>query len=61
MTANTIKKKSVSITFLSYSKYLKSINILAVYGGTKIEKQITSLKRGPQIVIGTPGRTKDLI
>ena len=46
---------------LSYSKYLKSINILAVYGGTKIEKQIKSLKRGPQIVIGTPGRTKDLI
>ena len=40
---------------------MKSINILAVYGGTKIEKQIKSLKKGPQIVIGTPGRTKDLI
>tara|TARA_Y100000814_G_scaffold169687_1_gene123993 strand:- start:544 stop:1671 length:1128 start_codon:yes stop_codon:yes gene_type:complete len=37
------------------------INILAVYGGAKIEKQIKSLKKGPQIVVGTPGRTKDLI
>jgi ATP-dependent RNA helicase DeaD len=46
---------------LSYSKYLKMVNILAVYGGVKIEKQIKSLKKGPQIVVGTPGRTKDLI
>ena len=46
---------------LSYSKYLKMVNILAVYGGAKIEKQIKSLKKGPQIVVGTPGRTKDLI
>ena len=46
---------------IKYSKYLDKINILAVYGGSKIEKQIKSLKRGPQIVVGTPGRTKDLI
>ena len=46
---------------LSYSKYLKMVNILAVYGGAKIDKQIKSLKKGPQIVVGTPGRTKDLI
>jgi len=46
---------------LSYSKYVKMINILAVYGGAKIDKQIKSLKKGPQIVVGTPGRTKDLI
>ena len=46
---------------VGYSKYLKEIKILAVFGGTKIEKQIKSLKKGPQIVIGTPGRTKDLI
>ena len=45
----------------SYSKYLKEINILAVYGGVKIEKQFKSLKKEPQIIIGTPGRTKDLI
>ena len=46
---------------IGYSKYLEEIKILAIYGGTKIEKQIKSLKNGPQIVIGTPGRTKDLI
>ena len=46
---------------LSYSKYLKNINILSVYGGVKIEKQIKSLKKGPQIVVGSPGRTNDLI
>ena len=46
---------------IGYSKHLEEIKILAVYGGTKIEKQIKSLKKGPQIVIGTPGRTKDLI
>ena len=46
---------------LSYSKYLKNINILSVYGGVKIEKQIRSLKKGPQVVVGTPGRTNDLI
>ena len=46
---------------LTYSKYLKNINILSVYGGVKIEKQIKSLKKGPQIIVGTPGRTNDLI
>jgi len=51
----------ISNDLSSYSKYLKKINTLAVYGGTKIEKQIRSLKKGPQIIVGTPGRTKDLI
>ena len=45
----------------TYSKYLKNINILSVYGGAKIDKQIRSLKKRPQIIVGTPGRTKDLI
>lgn len=45
----------------AYAKYLKSVNIVAVYGGSSIEKQIKALKRGAQIVVGTPGRTRDLI
>ena len=45
----------------TYSKYLKNINTISVYGGEKIDKQIRSLKKRPQIVVGTPGRTKDLI
>ena len=46
---------------LSYSKHLKRINILAVYGGVKIENHIRALKKKPQVIVGTPGRTKDLI
>jgi ATP-dependent RNA helicase RhlE len=32
-----------------------------VVGGTNIERQIRDLKRGPHIIIGTPGRLKDLL
>ena len=45
----------------NYSKYIKGINIVAVYGGASIETQIKALNRGAHIVVGTPGRTKDLI
>src|SRR5690554_1665059 len=45
----------------SYSKYLDNAFVLAVYGGADIKKQIDGLKRKPQIVVGTPGRTMDLI
>ena len=44
-----------------YSKYLKKIQIVPVYGGASMETQIRALNKGPQIVIGTPGRTKDMI
>ena len=36
---------------LSYSKYLKKVNILAVYGGVKIEKHIRSLKKGLKLLL----------
>ena len=45
----------------TYSKYVSEIKILAVYGGTNIDTQIKSLNKGVHIVVGTPGRTKDLI
>ena len=45
----------------NYSKYVSGIKILAVYGGTNIDTQIKSLNKGVHIVVGTPGRTKDLI
>ncbi len=44
-----------------YAKYLKGVNVVAVYGGAKIEVQMKALKKGAHIVVGTPGRTKDLI
>jgi len=45
----------------SYSKYVKGFSVVAVYGGANIETQIRALKKGAQVVVGTPGRTKDLI
>ena len=44
-----------------FSKYIVSLNVVSVYGGSSIEKQIKSLKKGAHIVVGTPGRTKDMI
>ena len=45
----------------SFSKYIKGINIVAVYGGTSIINQIHALKHGAQIIVATPGRLIDLM
>ncbi len=50
----------VAEAFQSYSKYHK-ISILPVYGGQPIEWQLRALKRGVQVVVGTPGRILDHI
>jgi len=44
-----------------YAKYLGNVMIQPVYGGADAQKQINGLKKNPQIVVGTPGRTLDLI
>ena len=43
------------------AKYKTGIKILSVYGGTQIVKQIKTLKKGVEIVVGTPGRLMDLM
>ncbi len=48
---------SQEITLLS--KYIKGIKTLPIYGGQPIDRQIGALKKGVQIVIGTPGRVMD--
>ncbi|HNF72719.1 MAG TPA: DEAD/DEAH box helicase, partial [Chitinophagaceae bacterium] len=45
----------------NYSKYLKGVHIVAVYGGSSISTQIRELKSGAQIVVATPGRLIDLL
>lgn len=45
----------------SFSKYIKGINIVAVYGGTSIVDQMRALKHGAQIIVATPGRLVDLM
>ena len=44
-----------------FSKYVDGLNVVTVYGGADIMTQIRGLKKGAQIVVGTPGRTVDLI
>lgn len=44
-----------------YAKHLGKVMIQPVYGGADAQKQINGLKKNPQIVVGTPGRTLDLI
>ncbi len=41
------------------AKYIDGVRIAVIYGGQSISKQITALKRKPQIVIATPGRMLD--
>jgi ATP-dependent RNA helicase DeaD len=44
-----------------YSKYMDNLRVLPVYGGSSIESQIKSLKRGVHVVVATPGRLLDLM
>lgn len=44
-----------------FSAHTTGANIVPVYGGASIETQIREIKRGAQILVGTPGRTLDLI
>ncbi len=45
----------------TYAKFMGKVRILAVYGGSSVENQVRALKKGVNIVVGTPGRTLDLI
>jgi ATP-dependent RNA helicase DeaD len=47
--------------FETYAKYRKGVRIAAVYGGAPAGDQIRNIQRGAQVVVGTPGRTLDLI
>ncbi len=38
-----------------------SIYVLPIYGGQSIDRQISQIRRGSQIVVGTPGRVLDLL
>lgn len=44
----------------NYSKYL-DMNVVAVYGGADIRRQVTQINKGVSIVVATPGRLVDLI
>lgn len=45
----------------AFAKKITGLHTVAVYGGAPIQNQIKALKKGAHIVVGTPGRTGDLI
>ena len=49
----------VAAAFNSYAAHLPAVRTVAIYGGADFRDQIHQLKRGAQIVVGTPGRVMD--
>ncbi len=47
--------------FQSYSKHVNGAHVVAIYGGASIDGQIREMRKGPQIVVATPGRLVDMI
>ena len=44
-----------------YSRYIDGLHVQPVYGGSSIESQIRSLRKGAQVIVATPGRLIDLM
>jgi ATP-dependent RNA helicase DeaD len=51
----------ITADLMDYSKFTGKLKILAVYGGSSIDTQIRSLRRGVHIIVATPGRLIDLV
>ena len=49
----------VAEAFSRYGAHLPQINVLPIYGGSSYVVQLAGLKRGAQVVVGTPGRVID--
>lgn len=49
----------VAEAFQTYAAHLRGIHVLPIYGGQEYGRQIRQLKRGVQVVVGTPGRVMD--
>lgn len=51
----------ISGDMADFARYVDGLKILPVYGGSSIESQIRSLRKGVQVIVATPGRLIDLI
>jgi len=49
----------VAEAFQSYSRHLRGFHVMPIYGGQSYNIQFKQLNRGPQVVVGTPGRIMD--
>lgn len=51
----------ITSDFENFTKAVKPLNIVPVYGGASIAEQIRRIKKGTQIIVATPGRLMDLL
>ncbi len=49
----------VAEAFQAYARHLRGFHVLPVYGGQRYAFQFSQLRRGPQVIVGTPGRIQD--
>lgn len=49
----------VAEAFHSYAQNMRWVHVLPMYGGRSMGQQISQLRRGAQIIVGTPGRVMD--
>ncbi|SFM74466.1 DEAD/DEAH box helicase [Marinobacter zhejiangensis] len=49
----------VAEAFNSYASHFRNFHVLPIYGGQDFYPQLKALKRGAQVIVGTPGRTLD--
>ncbi|MBY4584650.1 DEAD/DEAH family ATP-dependent RNA helicase [Enterobacter hormaechei] len=49
----------VAEAMTEFSKHMRGVNVVALYGGQRYDVQLRDLRQGPQIVVGTPGRLLD--
>lgn len=51
----------VAEAFQAYASFNRNLRVLPIYGGQSYDNQIRQLKRGTQVIVGTPGRVIDHI
>jgi len=49
----------VAAAFERYAAKMSGLNVLSIYGGAAYQPQLSQLKRGAHVVVGTPGRVTD--
>src|SRR5690606_13930795 len=49
----------VSEAFEVYAAHMRGVNLLPIYGGQAYGVQLSALRRGVHVVVGTPGRVMD--
>jgi len=45
----------------NYAKHIRGLNVVAVYGGADIDRQVRAVNKGAHIIVATPGRMDDLL